>query len=267
MLRSVPIASAVVVLAAVCCIATDPVRVLHLSVIEQNEVERIIEIADGQVVFQVTQVALDDFNQGTRGHLFGINSMLVMERIYDVVVFGINDGGEKGRVPPAGRLAQVLEFVRQGGGVVWTHDFLDWDGDFGSPIEEAVGVGFDGLPEAEADGTTLEVRTDHPILDFPFTLGPGQLSLRSARTHTAGGQVRTATVVLDFAGEPDLPNNYYLAVSEFGKGRFVVNQIGHYLTWGLREIDEDTIRWPSEIEARIFVNSLCWAASLGSSGG
>ena len=264
-MKTIVAAILMISIAAIQGVADTHIRVLHVSFMEQHEVEKIVEIAGAAERFIISQASLEMFSYGVRG-LYGVGSDLQMTRLYDVVVFGINDGGENGIELPDWVASQILRFIREGGGVVWTHDYLDWDGDFGSEIEAAAGVSFDGIHEPQAGGKTLEVRTDHPILHSLFEIGDAPISTGEAWTHTSGAQIVDAIVVLDFAHEPDVPYNFYLAVSEFGDGRVVINQMGHYLTWDLDELEADHIRWPSVAEAQIFANSLYWASGMGSLG-
>lgn len=136
-----------------------PVTVLHVSTNLQNEVQRIVDNVSMAHIFTITQVSLPDFNSGIPSNLYQ----------YDVIVFGTNDGGES-RGPYSGvygRTSELKNFVESGGGIVWTHDTLEYIGDYGTDIEGPAGVDNRGgtpHPTPYADIEHIRIVCDHPLL-------------------------------------------------------------------------------------------------------
>jgi hypothetical protein len=101
-------------------------RVLHIYSCWDNETEGIIKIAGATTLFDVNAVRLPDFKDGTPPNLFE----------FDVVTFGISDCYDG--TCNIGRLAELRTYVENGGGIVWTHDSLEWKQNYGPDVEDAV---------------------------------------------------------------------------------------------------------------------------------
>jgi len=226
---------------------TASIRILHVTIVSGAEVSRVITIAGAKDLVSVDSVSLHDLCGGAFSSLMD----------YDVVVFGINDGYEDHDSLGAGLVAMLDHYVINGGGIVWTHDSLEWGEDHGPEIEAAAGVDYEqdhrrsGGDEVEFPGWT------HPILRQPYNV---RRMDKVQGTHTTGGRVTTATVIARFVGDRPSSYNFYLTVNEYGAGRVVVTQIGHSF-WGYWDGRQTpTTIWPERLEAQLFVNCLFWAA-------
>lgn len=224
-------------------------EVLHVSIFMQDEVQKIVDSVDPGDLFDITQVSLHEFNTGTPADLSD----------YDAIVFGINDCYEQ---PDEGveRIAELKNFVESGGGVVWTHDALEYKFDYG-PLAE-IPAGVDDVGAAWTSGNTVLFPIDHEVMHAPFEVSvPGNI-IPVQDTHTVGGEITTATAVAIFADSPPAPNNFYLTVHEYGEGRVSVSEIGH----GVMGCDGTGFTLPPEEESRLFVNTLNWTTRPGGPG-
>ena len=220
------------------CERKDAKKLLHVSVVEQNEVKAFINSVGAKDLFEVTQVSLVSFNAGVPARLGD----------YDVIVFGVNDAYEPGEYGVE-RTEELKKYVKKGGGIVWTHDSMELKFDLGPDVEIPAGV--DDVGTDWVSGAQVQVVKDHEMLHYPFHVAnPGDI-FDVQDTHSTGGIVTTADLILSFYGSPAAANNFYLTAKEWKKGRVVVNQFGHS-AW----VDN----LPSAREAHLFVNSLYWAA-------
>ena len=229
-----------------------PIPVLHVSIIQEGEVERVIDIAGAGNLFDVTEISLGSFNSGVPANLSD----------YEVVVFGINDGYEAD-IPwlatpfSLPRLTTLRSYVESGGGVVWTHDSLEWGQDLGADVEVPAGVDY----QVDADrsgGVAIELVEEHPIARQPFDLKAAGDWFVSEWTHTTGGVLTTALPVVRFAFADPSDHNFYLSAKESGDGRVVVSELGHSI-W---QFVYGGTTWPDDLEAKLFVNGLFWAANV-----
>ncbi len=78
---------------------------------------------------EVTQVSLASFNAGSPTRL----------NDYDVIVFGVNDCYEPAEYGVE-RTEQLKKYVKNGGGIVWTHDSMELKFDLGPDVEIPAGV-------------------------------------------------------------------------------------------------------------------------------
>jgi parallel beta-helix repeat protein len=231
-----------------------PIKVLHVSTNLNNEIQRMIADTSVSDMFEVTQVSLTTFNLDTPASLSD----------YDVIVFGVNDCGEfYGSYSGIyGRLSELYDYVNEGGGIVWTHDTLEYFNEYGSNVEDPAGV--DNTHTVSWIGQFIpyiRIKQDHPVLHTPFEIGSvGSLipktlhpSSPDGYPHTSWGQVTSAQIIIEHDTTSAL-NNFYLTVNEFGYGRVVVCENGHsmgYTGAGLESTKEN----------QIFVNALYWAAN------
>jgi hypothetical protein len=221
-------------------------EVLHVSIFMQDEVQAIVDSVDPGDLFDITQVSLTDFNLGTPPSL----------NAFDAIVFGINDCYEQ---PYEGvqRIAELRAYVESGGGVVWTHDALEFKFDYGPDAEIPAGVDDVGAPWSY--GNSILFPGDHEVMHTPYELAAPGTIIPVQDTHTVGGEVTTATAVAIFDGSPPVSNNFYLTVHEHGEGRVSVSEIGH-LVLGC---DGAGSSIPSEEESKLFVNTLKWTSRSG----
>jgi len=218
-------------------VSTEKIKVLHVSVAMQNEVQQTIDAAGATDDFTVTQVSLGDFTAGAPANLAE----------YDVVVFGISDSYEEGAsYGPISRTSELKEYVKNGGGIVFTHDSLEGNGY--PDLEEIAGV--DNVGAAWSQGSEVKIVQEHEILHNLFEIGNvGDLKPVDA-THTTGGQITTASPIIRFSNAGEEPTNFYLTTHEYGLGRAVVNEIGHSYP-----------KIAGTEESQIFCNSLYWAGN------
>lgn len=213
-------------------------KLLHVSMIMENEVNAFIESVGAGSEFAVTQVHLAEFNAGNPAQL----------NDFDAIVFGVNDAYEPDEYGVE-RTAELKAYVANGGGIVWAHDTMELKFDLGREVETAAGVndiGADWVSSAQA-----EALKNHTMLHFPFQVAnPGDV-VTIQDTHTTGGVVTTADLILNMFGQAAAPNNFYLTAHEWQGGRVAVNQFGH---------SASIYNLPSEQETQLFVNSLCWVA-------
>jgi len=232
-------------------IVENPIDVLHVSIIMQDELLSTLEKSRSDSAFRVTQLALADFNRGEPVDLSE----------YDVVVFGLSDGYESEAGLWIGRLGTLRSYITAGGGVVWTHDSLEC-GALGADAEETAGILHVSPRMRECDplgGEELLLAIDHPLLHYPHELGAQGSRLDCLATHTNGGEVSLADVVVMFADYPASACNFYLTANSFGLGRVVVTEIGH--SYYDNSVQPRELVLPAIREAQLFVNSLVWAAS------
>ncbi|MFQ6106061.1 MAG: PKD domain-containing protein [Thermoplasmata archaeon] len=226
--------------------AAEQSKVLHVSIFSQNEVQKTVDNAGAGELFDIKQVSIHDFNSGIPVDLSA----------YDAIVFGISDCYEPIDTPLQ-RISELRTYVEQGGGILWTHDALEFKFDYGSDAETPAGV--DDVGAGWINGNTILFTTDHPVMHSPFDVGaPGQ-SVPVQDTHTVGGEMTTATAVAIFAGSPPASNNFYLTVHEHGEGRVSVSEIGHLVML----CDGTNLTLPSVQESELFVNALYWVSRAG----
>ena len=222
---------------------TGDISVLHVSVYEKNEVQDMLDTAGATSFFNVTQIGLKDFNDGNPSDLSA----------FDVIVFGVNDCYED-PCEPISRTAELKTYVENGGGIVWTHDSLEATGDYGADIEEPAGVDYCGASYIDCD--VAEIEKDHEILYYPFDLGDVWDTIDVQHTHTTGGKVTTAEIIMRDKDAPDASNSFYLTVHEYGAGRVVVDEVGH----SVMGCGGENYKIPSEEECQIFANALYWVS-------
>jgi hypothetical protein len=124
--------------------------------------------------------------------------------------------------------------------------------DLGPDVEIPAGV--DDVGTDWVSGSQVEVVRKHEILRHPYRVAESGDIFNVQDTHSTGGIVTTADLILSFYGNSAAPNNFYLTVHEWEEGRVVVNQFGHSAY-----VDN----MPSAQETQLFVNSLYWAAGCG----
>jgi hypothetical protein len=228
--------------------------ILHVSVWQHDELQKIIDYTDLTDNFSVTQVALSQFNSGLPGDLSS----------FDAIVFGLNNGYEM-NAAPIERTVDLRNYVSAGGGIVWTHDSLELTWDYGTDLEGPAGLNYDdnltqlvGLSNRD-----IEIVLEHEILHNPFNIGNvGDFIPKTPYpppwyhyAHTTFGIVTTADIIIQHKTTP-APTNYYLTTHEYGEGRVVVDEIGHTVV-----SEEGTfLGIPSLKECQILVNSIHWAA-------
>jgi len=233
-------------------------KVLHVSVFKQNELQKIIDSVGASELFTITQVSVEEFNRGNPSDLSA----------YDAIVFGINDWGEVAgnRSRKYGRLAELQNYVSNGGGIVWTHDTLEQWWDYGSQIEEPAGVDNYDISDKNRERvwySSIKIVEDHPILHNPYEIGNVGDIISVQYTHTNGGRVKTAKAIIkSYNGKYDPQatdaNDFYLTVNEYGKGRVAIIEIGHST---IREDKPSVINIPFEKESKVLINTLCWVSS------
>jgi hypothetical protein len=231
---------------------------LHVSAFKQNELQKIIESVKASVFFTITQVSVEEFNQGNPSDL----------SVYDAIVFGINDWGEVAgnRSRKYNRLNELEAYVNNGGGIVWTHDTLEQWWDYGTQIEDPAGVDNYDISDKNKERvwySSVKIANDHEILHSPFEIGDVGDTIDIQYTHTNGGRVKTAKAIIKsyngkYESQATDANDFYLTINEYGKGRVAVIEIGHST---IREDKPTAINIPSEKESKILVNTLYWASS------
>jgi PKD repeat protein len=238
----------------------DPVgtKVLHISVWPYyNEVQDIIDSAGATDYFDITKVTLSQYNNGNPASLDE----------YDVIIFGISDAYEEGLYIPITRLDELYAYVSGGGGIVWTHDSLDYGTDYGWKIETPAGVDHTSASWFGQNIPDLKIALDHPVVHIPFQIGnvgdtftkttytgrPDYYSCRYA--HSTGGVVTDADIVIRHDSPSNTSNNFYLTVKEYAQGRVVVTNMGHIVTW----VDGSMYYPLSQKECQVLANALFWA--------
>jgi hypothetical protein len=220
-------------------VSTEKIKVLHVYVVMQNEVQQTIDAAGATDDFTVTQVSLGDFNAGAPANLAE----------YDVVVFGISDSYEDAAsYGPISRTSELKEYVKNGGGIVFTHDSLEVTNDY-PELEEIAGVGVD-YAGTWIGYTEVKIVQDHEVLHNLFEIGNVGDLKPVDETHTSGGQITTASPIIRFSNAGEEPDNFYLTTHEYGSGRVVVDEIGHSYP-----------KIAGTEESQIFCNSLYWAGN------
>jgi len=96
-----------------------PVRVLHISAFGQDELRGVLSAIDADNQFDIDMVTLE---QGLPAGW--------ME--YDVLVFGLSDTYETRVSKEIEALPDLRAYVEKGGGIVWTHDTLEFGGSWGA---------------------------------------------------------------------------------------------------------------------------------------
>ncbi|UCE38197.1 MAG: PKD domain-containing protein [Thermoplasmata archaeon] len=232
------------------------INVLHVSVGQHDELQMMIDYTGSTDNFSVTQVGLFGFNTGTPNDLSS----------YDAIVFGLNNGFEMNSVPIA-RTKELEEYVFNGGGIVWTHDSLEYTWDYGPNIEVPAGVDCDlnSTSVVGLDIPNAEIIMDHEILHNLFEIGNvGDLIPKTPYpppwfhyTHTDQSYVTTADIVIEHDTLP-LPGliNFYLTTEEYGQGRVALDVIGHTVA----SEDGTFLGLPSLKECQILVNAVYWVA-------
>jgi hypothetical protein len=195
------------------------ISVLHVSAFSLGEAQQVINIANASSYFDVTQVGLYAFNDGVPNDLSE----------YDAIVFGISNRYEQGSYNPyqgaIGRISELRSYVENGGGVVWTHDSLELDPDDCPDAEIPAGVDLNSTywPPLQS---TVNITIDHGILHYPFEIGTVNDTIQVQTTHTTGGNVVNATVVIRFVQLPSESYNFYLTAHEYYAGRVAVTELG-----------------------------------------
>jgi len=240
---------------------TPTVSILHVSVYNISEVQDIINRAGATELFNVTQINLKDFNDGNPSDLSA----------FDVIVFGVSDCYEADGNAPLliKRTSDLRKYVREGGGIVWTHDSLEHGEDWGPDIEEPAGVDECGAAWIGNKTQNIKIVRDHPVLHKPFEIGT--VGKRIAKSHvlggrsdyynnpyahTTGGKVTTAKIIIQH-DTTSSTNNFYLTTHEYGNGRVIVCEIGHAVI----DCDGKHYQIPSVKESQIFANALYWVSS------
>lgn len=218
------------------------VSVLHVYVCEgYHEVKEVLRIAGASALFDVTEVSLAAFNGGQPSDLSQ----------HDVVAFGLSDCYDRGTY--IGRISELRTYVENGGGVVWTHDTLEWPQYYGPDAELPAGMVYTG-PTTLRLMYEAQVVLDHEVLHVPFEIGNVGDLIPIQETHENGGVVTTADLILKFS-KMSGAKNHYLTTHEWMSGRVVVDEIGHKIF----DCGKNFLGWPSVTESRIFANALCWA--------
>jgi hypothetical protein len=222
-------------------------KVLHVSVVQHDEVRDLLALLGASDEFEVHQVAFDEFNSVKWRTLGG----------YCAVVFGISDGycGHCG--PLSSQAGAALKrFVADGGGVLWTHDTLSVFGDQVEICGFWPGGGEQQVPMTVASVRVL--RPEHQAVQWPNPLPTGSSILpKSANTTGSyshppiGLEAASAEIIIDHNTESSGAHNYYLTVHSYRNGRAVLQEIGH------AEMDRNE-QW----ETSLFVNLLYWVCSV-----
>ncbi|MEM2442207.1 MAG: hypothetical protein QXX99_07615 [Candidatus Bathyarchaeia archaeon] len=133
------------------------------------------------------------------------------------------------------RLAELQNYVSNGGGIVWTHDTLEQWWDYGPQIEEPAGVDNYDTSDKNRERvwySQIKIVEDHTILHHPYEIGNVGDIISIQYTHTNGGRIKTAKALINsYNGKYDPQatnaNDFYLTVNEYGKGRVAIIEIGH----------------------------------------
>ncbi len=233
------------------------VNVLHVSVWQHDELQRIIDYTGSTNKFGVTQVGLSEFNTGNPSDFSS----------FDVIVFGLSNGFER-NLEPIGRTAKLKDYVLNDGGIVWTHDSLEYTWDYGPDLEGPAGVDFDSSNN-EFVGFNIpdvEILLDHDILHAPYEIGNvGDVIPKTAPpppwsyyAHTSYGTAVSADIVIQHITTPG-STNFYLTTHEYGQGRVALDVIGHTVV----SEDGEFLGLPSLKECQILVNAIYWVAGGG----
>ncbi|MBN2056781.1 Ig-like domain-containing protein [bacterium] len=238
--------SAILMVVATAAGAADWIRVLHVSSMGMDELSYVLDRAGAGNHFKVDMVTLDE-------------GLPADWRDYDVLVFGLSDCYES-KVKEAIPSVEALNgYVAAGGGIVWTHDSLEYGRSWGEAIEAPAGVVQVKAAQVGMGQPELRIRTDHPILRSFYTIGrPGDLLAKTelkGYSHSGGGEVVGAQIIVEHKA-PSSEHNFYLTVNEYGAGRVVVNEIGHAVIGFKGEFNLEI----SKDECRMLVNSIVWAA-------
>ena len=211
------------------------IEILHISPAGDNLVEQALQnagVPEDDYIYQITRVSRSEFDNHNPADLSA----------FDVIVFGIQDQG----LNPA-RQIEIKTFVENGGGVIWTHDTLEYETDLGPLVEVPAGVDYD-CDSPTFSGTQVQIVSDHDILNYPFQIGELNDILSVFNTGTSGGRTTSATKVMAFTSENiEDPCNFYLTVNEYGQGRVVVQEIGNSNAG-------------TEAEYKILANAIWWAS-------
>jgi hypothetical protein len=227
--------------------ARKAITVLHVSAFSLNEVQQVIDIAGASGLFEITQVALSEFNAGAPANLSK----------YDVIVFGISNRYESGTGRPGTieRISELKTYVEEGGGLVWTHDSLEHGNDYGPDAEDPAGVDY-GLPGTAVDIPLVKICAEHEVLHCPYEIGSVNSTVPVLYTHTWYGHVTNATIVLMSDSAPADQYNYYLTLNAYGEGRVALIEISDSII----DYDGNVLAWPSQKESMIFANTLYWVS-------
>lgn len=235
-----------IMLAAVPALASQPVKVLHISALGLHELEFLVASVGVEQDLAITMVTLAE----------GLPRDWAT---YDVLVFGLNDCYEdkaKQALPSPDALAR---YVQAGGGIVWTHDTLEYSKSWGDGLEIPAGVREVKAERIGMHNGKIRIAKEHPILFCYFDIGRyGDVLWTSpfkGFPHSGGGAITTASIIIDHQAQA-ADNNFYLTVNEYGRGRVVVNEIGHSVVAYNGELN--TKMQPTE--CKILVNSIIWAA-------
>ena len=239
----------------------EPIKVLHVSVFMKNEVKMIVNKVNCSNLFSITQINIDEFNKGTPSDLSQ----------FDVIVFGLNDFGEVAGDwnRKISRLNELEHFVKNGGGIVWTHDTIEQYWDYGEPIEKPAGINNVDIKNNNNERVWYDsviIVKEHEILHTLFDIGEINDIIPVQITHTNGGRITSAIVIMkgyhliENWCDPGATeaNNFYLAVNSYGKGRVAVIELGHSL---IKYPEDLTLKLPSEVECKTFVNTIIWVSN------
>ena len=230
-----------VVLGAVTAtVRANPIKVLHVSEVMKDEVQKLIKGVGAGDLFDVTQISLhDEYNWIPPEDL----------EAYDVVVLGLSDCFDVVR-----SLDELYWFVHDGGGVVFTHDSA---AHISPPaVKSMIGVGGWIDPDNWVWGNSAEIVQDHDLLNALFEIGHVGESVDIQQTHPVF-TLNSGDEILKLVGY-DGREDWYLSVKEFGAGRIVLSQIGHSVYQCEGQPGEEA---PAPFEETLFVNCLYWAGT------
>ncbi len=226
--------------------AFEPIKVLHISIYAFDELQILVEKVNAQKYFEITQVRID---QGLPQDW----------QSFDVLVFGLSDCYESKYNDLLPDPKSLKEYVENGGAIIWTHDSLEYGKSWGDDIEIPAGVFQVNAPKIGMNIGKIRIKKDHPILHFPFEIGNvGDIFTTTELKgfpHSGGGVVKNADIIIEHLAKSS-PFNFYLTVNSFGKGRVVVDEIGHSIISYKGDLNFNV----SPIEAKILVNAIFWAA-------
>ncbi len=226
--------------------AADKISVLHISAFGSGELQYIIDKAKTKDLFQVDEVLLDD---GLPENWFS----------YDVLVFGLSDCYETSVGKEAPDIPELKLYVQSGGGIVWTHDTLEYGRSWGNDVEIPAGVAEKKAERIGMHNGKIRIAKDHEILYNVFDMGlPGDVlqttQFKGGYSHSGQGVVTTADIIIEHKENP-APNNFYLTVNKYGSGRVVVNEIGHSVIGSGGAFNPEI----NDVECKLLVNSIWWA--------
>ena len=220
----------------------NPIKVLHVSEWMQNEAQQIIDSVGAGGLFDVTQISYwDEFHNSPPDNLDD----------YDVIVFGLSDCYDLHRP-----LYELMDFIENGGGIVFTHDTMDHV----SPdtVRTIAGIGTWLDPSDWVWGESAEIIQEHAVLHFPYDIGDVGDTFAIQSTHTIDELLPNARKIIKFPGS-DATNNYYLAASEYRDGRVILSHLGHTVFPCQDPYPGIDAEIPAVTEGALLVNCLYWA--------